>query len=773
VIIAKNIKLKNILFFDHATVPLGTNGLVVVAGNNLQSNVDNASNGAGKSLLLGVLPHLLFGASPLASGRKRRTLLDTNSSIEFDWFDTATNDNHLVIQTATGYQAFTNGFALEHRTLALATSWLAGVFPVTQQEFYTRVYLTTQRPCVLLHGNASERQEFLLNVFGVDWHDRIRAVLNGHLKTATAATANRANLERQHAALVAQLATFDANLDTRIATLTAKLSDAEHRTRLLDVSYAQLSSRSCALRRLLAADKRLDVLRSQYQWETPPHKLIPQLQQLRTWLVGRDQHLAVVASQKATKQRLVAALAELSPPTTTPLQSEHSLEQLLATTSRELAAIENSASQWQSLTLALSERWQAISKWKDVAELDAGAVAEQLAWTQQVIKLSSTHVGGACPLCGSNVSHAQVASHVQQATEAHPKLVAAQRYGATKQQLSELDYSATHHARLDQRAAKIRTKLAHTRQAQQLQHRRDVVEKQLRELKISEWNEPRPVVVAELDSGSLEEVLAALDLCSTIVTKLATKTTLASELGIPNSFVVTKEWLERTIATTTTRAERREAQRKTLVEKTRIAKTKLANLNGEIANREFVRQQLASLEQEMQRAAPAGGVSAELLTTLVAAYGPRGIKQAATRRVAAVVSEALNRYSHYVFCEPTTWELAVDKTGVVVLATRNGRTADVRTSSGAESNCFRLLLLLALTSLLPDSHRTNFCVMDEVDANLDLTSRKKFQQEFLPQLQSVIPNVVMITPRTDGYTNCTMLTVTKANNHSSVALESI
>ena len=66
--------------------------------------------------------------------------------------------------------------------------------------------------------------------------------------------------------------------------------------------------------------------------------------------------------------------------------------------------------------------------------------------------------------------------------------------------------------------------------------------------------------------------------------------------------------------------------------------------------------------------------------------------------------------------------------------------------SGSESRCFMLLSLLSLLPLIPSSLRTDYVVLDEIEAGISEENRKLISQNFFKTLQTIIPKVIVVTP---------------------------
>jgi len=143
--------LRNIVHFEHAKVDVEkNNGLVIISGLNKDSLVaDDQNNGAGKSLLWSAIPNLRYAAAPSSTLKNtKKDMLDSSKSeIELSFLN-----NHgkkiRVIQKPTKwlvYEENENGKLedTQARTTAIQQEKIAEHFPITQDEFYSYVYLSS------------------------------------------------------------------------------------------------------------------------------------------------------------------------------------------------------------------------------------------------------------------------------------------------------------------------------------------------------------------------------------------------------------------------------------------------------------------------------------------------------------------------------------------------------------------------------------------------------------------------------------------------------
>jgi ABC-type uncharacterized transport system ATPase subunit len=77
-------------------------------------------------------------------------------------------------------------------------------------------------------------------------------------------------------------------------------------------------------------------------------------------------------------------------------------------------------------------------------------------------------------------------------------------------------------------------------------------------------------------------------------------------------------------------------------------------------------------------------------------------------------------------------------------------------------------LVLALLTFVPSNKRSNILILDEPDANFSEETTEAFKK-LLPVLLSVIPSIIVITPKTnERYENAHNFTVVKDKGVSTI-----
>jgi DNA repair exonuclease SbcCD ATPase subunit len=158
---------------------------------------------------------------------------------------------------------------------------------------------------------------------------------------------------------------------------------------------------------------------------------------------------------------------------------------------------------------------------------------------------------------------------------------------------------------------------------------------------------------------------------------------------------------------------------------------------------------------------------------LARAYSKSGVKLFLIAKIAKMIETNLNHYSKLMYAEPYEFEFNVahNKFDALVARKAGGRKliSDVRRLSGMERRTFSVLWLLALLPLIPKSRRSNLLILDEPEANMDPGMVEPFRDVLLPELNKLIPSIIIATPFDSLVTDKTrIVTVVKKGGESSL-----
>ncbi len=138
---------------------------------------------------------------------------------------------------------------------------------------------------------------------------------------------------------------------------------------------------------------------------------------------------------------------------------------------------------------------------------------------------------------------------------------------------------------------------------------------------------------------------------------------------------------------------------------------------------------------------------------LAVAFGNSGVRLYQLKESAAVLSKQLTELSALFFDSTYYFNIEVAPHKLNVMVERNGKVGSVKTLSGAETRSWNLLCAMSLIRSLPSKMRCDTIFLDEIEANMNKRSRERYVRDVLPELQSIVPKINVITPLINGELN--------------------
>ena len=137
------------------------------------------------------------------------------------------------------------------------------------------------------------------------------------------------------------------------------------------------------------------------------------------------------------------------------------------------------------------------------------------------------------------------------------------------------------------------------------------------------------------------------------------------------------------------------------------------------------------------------------LELLVKAYSTKGLRLNAIGAITQQLTRSLNENAHMLFSEPFHFDVNLTDSRFDIIADRSPEASDVRKLSKSEQRRFAMLFSYCLNELVPPSRRSNIIVLDEMEDVSSDVNRKLYREVFLPHLNSMIPNVFVVSPLRD------------------------
>lgn len=699
----KAITLEKVVYFKKPTRFEFKPGMTFIQGRNKQRRGPTASNGAGKSLLFGILPNLLLDTHAVVTKNAKQAQRQMYGAGSVAGVEFKTGKNTFVYTKAGAKTTLSkNGKDQKSR---IARDQVKGLLQLSQEEFFATVYLDSRRPNTFQLGTSADRFLFITQLFRLHNIDDLRKHINRQLS---------------------ELGKDSRVLDQTLADLTAVTEE------IRGLSKSAESEAESISRWIKAASKQaqqMTALKHQHENYTRWRAEVAKLEKLdkpersrplvEADLKALDKYEARLASyieQRSKQKSLKSELAALGKIDVAALPKMEKLRHSLDDDLEE--PVKPSTSKAAASKLASKLSLPKASRLESKLRAQLSLANSQLATFKEEVGDADT-----CPTCHTSLSKATTKSVVemftgqQQSIEA--KLVKVKRVLAAHKDVAEWTEYENKISDWDKQV-ELRARLAKYpfKAAKRFVHITDL---------LAELNPEKPDLV-DLDRDSLETELKAIEtwnrqkeLASSIRTEKPEREVQDSDVDDINA-------------------------------KVEAAMSKLPSLQAVAAERKA---KLAIKADLVERHKSLTDALADLpvYQMLSSSYSAKGIKVLLVQRIAKALEHNLNKCARQIFSEDFTFTFTVaDGKFDVMVSRKSGKkieTSDIRHLSGAESRLFIFQFVLALLPLIPDSRRFNTLLLDEPDSNMDADAREIFRDSLLPLLAKVVPCLVIISPNSD------------------------
>jgi len=702
----KSLTVKDIPFFKDATLDLATPGLTVILGLNTNDPAKHAStnsNFVGKSLLLSQIPDIVFrdGLAGKAKDKAKRG----ERVLELDTDEGAHVIRHYY-KGATEYLQITrNGEDITPASQVAQRELAERLIGRDQMSYQVLDYLDNTKPHPLRVGDTGQRRVFFTKFFQLAAADHMKRLVDAEKDTLKQDGARRAEL-------LEQLATLKVPEDCEDALAAAQKQLATTQRRLDALREARDQSRWAAMRvealALLNRKDTQDASDVELQVTKRQARLVKAKAQRETVRAQRE----AVSAYRAYRKALAARTAYVQ---------EHGLHDDAKAARSELRKLQDTLEAHRS---AQSERAGATAKYEARLELLKDRVADARA---AIVAFESESKN--CSRCGRPLTAAHRA--IEQA--ALDEELASARNALKSHKASSPEVVYVGDVDTDKLTKDIRV----------LQDRLDL------------WNDA-PAMPEAVDKPDAE-VDGDEDLLSDVIDKLRTEKALLSSLLADADQLAT--WLSGDSV------KYDDAEYDRLSQSLLDCQSAISDLTTRVAERKQIREQRRALKERVQKLdAVLLDYDAVLLLEKAFASNAHGVKSMVIRGLCEALETQVNRYARFLFPEDYTFAFNLETQFDITVTRKFGKTeltSDVRKLSGAEAGLFNILLVVALTTFLPQAHRSNLLVLDEVDANFSPAMTDAFIR-FLPILNKAIPHIIVITPKSADYgENARYITVVK------------
>lgn len=760
-----DIELNNVVYFKNAKMDVTRHGLTVISGLNKDSRISTeTSNGAGKSLLWSSVPNLRYEATPLDDKKNRKDLLGDSSSSLAIRLKSNDGKEYRIEQTPSKFVIERNGVDMEVRTINLQREELARIFPITEEEFYSYVYLQSQRPLAFQIDRPAARLQYITSIFRLDVYDQLKKyftkklgeiknkqvefdVLNNQL-VKTDSLLDRLQWSKEKAAsleaareVIQELGGDTKTLQSKIEKYKAALAVSKQYKSLLkqrkslkpDISKAE-------------AEKQQDLHEQLSDYNSDLKSYKAQRAQLKSQL----EELGEVKSVEVLKKK-IKKMIDFQSGEEASLTMLHEARQFYKQLMRDI----------EEATEAVKESGAKLKHLPAIVSLGTKGLEDEIARHSAVMQLESIVddcADGECPTCQQSVNVKKFKKQIAQSKSA----VEAAKKGIRKYKLCRTLFDLQQKAKKHEFDEKAEQEFLERREAYRKNEAKlDALKDKLRDSeqaakiknKLSKLE--RPEAPSETPEYSPKQLKTIIEQHS----ELRRVTSLIESIEEQHGTIDAEE-----VASKLSAVEARYAK----IERKYVkAQDTCSRLGSQASEFRVLRRERKSVLEQLEGIKPIIE-KRDLYKSLEKAYSAKGLKVYAANQVLCQIEEHLNRHANLIFAEPFTFSLFAKEDGVHCIVDRgNGKKSDVRRLSGAESDCFRLLWMWVMLIMVEDDRRTNFVVLDEPDSHMDETTRSLFIERYLPALKTLVPHIHLITPLSPHlYSECAYLTVVKENGES-------
>lgn len=724
------IKLNNIVVYKDAYFEFFS-GISIINGN----------NGSGKSLLFSLLSNVFYDSHPL-TGKKDSSI--SNGVIELSF--NINNDNYILIydyNKSLKIRVIKNNEDLKFETLTAARDYI-DTLKIKEDLFFISVYLTSYRPHPLLYGNFTTRFDFFESLFDLSKLDELLDRVKKRIRILEDNKVKKETLEQELLQIDKRLETLD---ETKLNDKKKRLEedvknlkeDNTKKSKLLDI-YNSLESQLNKINKLEGLikeaqkpDASQDLLK-QLKYKDINEDLDKIDDTYFTDILLRSQNVTNKLEELKQKLSYIETLKVKIKETT---DSTESVKRQV--TNEDLLSLSEIR---QKLTTEIEMLKDTLSK-----------------------RLSLQATGGTykCDKCGSIVSSNKLNAEIQ---ETKTKLEIKQK------EFSDVNDKFNKSNELMKKIESLNNNLKNLNT--ELKNNNSQLELLTTKLSTSSFKILSTLSTLSTPSSNLNE-----DFISSIINKLTSLNDLVNE---DKKIMKQRQDI---IKLSTLRDNYKDLINNINPDiKSKMLDTNLYDVNDISKQQRILQNEISQglnagyqLDKELQDTMLNLGIvihstqrKTEIQTnlrkinedlqdivyykTLEGILGPKEFKEYKMKYNIKKFESLLNKYSTFLF-DDMTFELQLEKRALSIIAIRNGVSSDVNKLSGSESRRFCLLVLIATLSLIDSKNKCDTLFLDEMDNGLDSNFKNKFYNSFLPELQKIIPKIIIITPDSDIPVNYT------------------
>ena len=721
------------LLFGDVNLNLNPGGIVTVSGKNLnvrRTGVEYDTNAVGKSVLFSSLANVLYERGALhESAKSKKELYGDALGCSRIYHRTEDGVEYCYEQAKSGkYVVYENGEPLKHDKVANSVSTMQTLFPVCEDAWHHLVVLSSAHPAPFMMAKPEARRNFFSELFNYAYFDELASMAKRQIteksKTASKLEGFASSIETLRTSLSQIPEVDESELESDLNTLLELQDKINGRLSLAE--FTKIKKRLVELETELddeVDEKHLESAKA-YLEKTQDH--VSKLSVKIAFSEAKKKELLAYKEDSREFSESLESLADFNI-SQDPKQAVSDINALLALL--ELVGDEDihtlAAVQVLNLTkrdiLAFRETYAE----QQVLEAEKTSIEHSLAGIRKVLKNIKGHAK--CPFCASDVDEDHFRAELKRLSDELDVVDEKLDAIATKEFRSLARYANN---LSNNSFCKSLTSGVDWCKLKKIESSRSVLKLVLRQAKRLQDRVPPEGTsdVAELKARlnnvklKREKAQEYIDFANNLGSRAAEYRKLKKKVAGLDEDEMQQD-LEELVALKRSVEERQKHQ-----EKRESFLSMIAQIKKDSAKEAKVLEDIPALE------------------VLVRAYSTKGLRLSAISSIAQTLSSSLNENAHMLFSEPFSFDVNITDTRFDIMVDRSPESSDIRKLSKSEQRRFSMLYAYCLNELIPPSSRSNLIVLDEMEDGSSDVNRKLYREVFLPHLNSVVPNVFVVSP---------------------------
>ena len=721
------------LLFGDVNLNLNPGGIVTVSGKNLnvrRTGVEYDTNAVGKSVLFSSLANVLYERGALhESAKSKKELYGDALGCSRIYHRTEDGVEYCYEQAKSGkYVVYENGEPLKHDKVANSVSTMQTLFPVCEDAWHHLVVLSSAHPAPFMMAKPEARRNFFSELFNYAYFDELASMakrqITGKSKTASKLEGFASSIETLRASLSQIPEVDESELESDLNTLLELQDKINGRLSLAE--FTKIKKRLVELETELddeVDEKHLEAAKA-YLEKTQDH--VSKLSVKIAFSESKKKELLAYKEDSREFSESLESLADFNI-SEDPKQAVSDINALLALL--ELVGDEDIHALASVQVLNLTKRdilaFRETYAEQQVLEAEKTSIEHSLAGIRKVLKNIKGHAK--CPFCASDVDEDHFRAELKRLSDELDVVDEKLDAIVTKEFRSLARYANN---LSNNSFCKSLTSGVDWCKLKKIEDSRSVLKLVLRQAKRLQDRVPPEGTqdVAELKDRlnnvklKREKAQEYIDFANNLGSRAAEYRKLKKKVAGLDEDEMQQD-LEELVALKRSVEERQKHQ-----EKRESFLSMIAQIKKDSAKEAKVLEDIPALE------------------VLVRAYSTKGLRLSAISSIAQTLSSSLNENAHMLFSEPFSFDVNITDTRFDIMVDRSPESSDIRKLSKSEQRRFSMLYAYCLNELIPPSSRSNLIVLDEMEDGSSDVNRKLYREVFLPHLNSVVPNVFVVSP---------------------------